>query len=64
MKQIYTYIFIFGAVTLAFVIGIGVPRGLSFHLSSIFDGSKNASFGVKSAYAAGSQEAFDYLSNT
>lgn len=64
MKQTYTYIFIFGVVTLAFVIGIGVPRGLSFNLSSIFDGSKNASFGVKSAYAAGTQEAFDYLSTT
>ncbi len=64
MKQAYSYFLILGVVILAFVIGIGVPQSPNFKLSSIFNSSKNASFGVKSAFAAGTQEAFDHLSTT
>lgn len=67
MKQKYSYFLILGAVVLSFVVGMGTTGGLKLNLSlsNIFGGSsKNASFGVKQAFAAGTQEAFDYLSTT
>lgn len=63
MKQAYSYFLIFSVVVLAFVIGVGATGSLNLR-NIIGEVSKNASFGVKSAFAAGTTEAFDYLSTT
>jgi len=51
MKQIHSYILIFGLIAAAFGIGI-------------FSTGKRTNFEVKQTFAAGTKEAFDYLSTT
>lgn len=62
MKQIHGVILTFVAVVFAFGVGIITTGGFSLNqITDIF--SKN-SFGIKPAFAAGTKEAFDYLSTT
>jgi len=62
MKQIPTYILVIGAVAVAFGIGIITTGG--FNLRQLQLTGKQTNFGVKQAFAAGTKEAFDYLSTT
>ena len=62
MKQIYSYILIFGLIAAAFSFGIFASGG--FNLGSLGLTVKQTNFGVKQAFAAGTKEAFDYLSTT
>lgn len=64
MKQMYSYFFILGVVVIAFVVGIGTTGGFNFNVSSLVGTVSINSFGVKSAFSAGSKKAFDYLSTT
>lgn len=64
MKQTYSYLIILGAIITAFVVGIGITGGFVFNLGSKMGNVSKGHFGIKSAFAAGSKEAFDYLSTT
>jgi len=62
MKQIHSFILIFGLIAAAF--GIGIFSSGGFNLSQLGLTGKQTNFRVKQAFAAGSKEAFDYLSTT
>ena len=62
MKQIHAYLLIFGLIVAAF--GVGIFSSGGFNLGQLGLTSKQTNFGVKQAFAAGTKEAFDYLSTT
>ena len=62
MKHIHSYILVFGLIATAFGIGIFSSGGFNFGQLGLT--GKQTNFGVKQAFAAGTKEAFDYLSTT
>jgi hypothetical protein len=62
MKQFYAYLLIFGLIATTFSIGMFSSNGFNFGKLNPADNQTN--LGVKQVFAAGSKEAFDYLSTT
>ena len=62
MKQIHAYLLIFGLIVAAF--GVGIFSSGEFNFGQLGLAGKQSSFGVKQAFAASTQEAFEYLSTT